>query len=97
MRPRGTLGPVALALRHAAQHAGPGTVEALAARAGVGYAVARYTASRMVDRGELVVLYEGRPAVLDVPAPAVEPAADDLVVDAYQLLTVDLWQPGVTV
>jgi hypothetical protein len=66
-RPHGTYGDVALALRSAAL-AGPGTVRDLAQRAQVGYSAARYTASRLCSRGELVVLDGGsRPALLVAP------------------------------
>jgi hypothetical protein len=65
MRPRGTHGDIAAALLQAAQT--PGTVRDLAGRAQVGYATARYTVSRLVDRGELVVHAAGRPAVLAAP------------------------------
>lgn len=59
------MGEIALVLRSAAAH--PGTVRQLAERAQVGYHHARYTASRLVDRGELVVLDgNARPAVLVV-------------------------------
>jgi hypothetical protein len=68
MRPRGTHGDVAAALLQAAQTL-PGTVRDLAGRAQVGYATARYTVSRLVDRGELVVHAAGRPAVLAAPLP----------------------------
>jgi len=59
MRPRGSFGEVALALSTAAMQ--PGTVRELALRSCVGYDVARYTASRLVDAGELVVVESGRP------------------------------------
>ena len=59
MRPRGDL---SRALASAA--AQPGTVVQLAHRSQVSVPAARYTASRMVDRGELVVVHDGRPAVL---------------------------------
>lgn len=66
-RPHGSYGDVALALRCAAL-AGPGTVRDLAQRAQVGYSAARYTASRLCSRGELVVLDGGsRPALLVAP------------------------------
>lgn len=79
MRPRGELSQ---ALVKAATQ-GPGAVRTLAARAQVGYSAARYTASRMVDRGELVVLEAGRPALLGVPtavpqAPVGEAMGDHL-------------------
>lgn len=64
MRPRGTFGGVARAMLDAAD-AGPGSVRCLAHRAQVGYTAARYTASRLVSVGELVVLDDSsRPAVL---------------------------------
>lgn len=75
MRPRGELSQALV--KAAAQ--GPGPVRALAARAQVGYSAARYTASRMVDRGELVVLEPGRPALLGVPSAVPQtPAGDEL-------------------
>ncbi len=77
-RPRGSLGPVALALLDAA-HAGPADAKTLAMRAHVGFAVARYTASRLVARGQLTAERGVRPALLrlpddDAPAPEVEAA-----------------------
>lgn len=62
-RPRGE---VSIALLEAARQ-GPGTVVDLAARAQVGRHAARYTASRLVTRGELVALNAGRPAMLALP------------------------------
>lgn len=59
MRPRGE---VAQALERAAQQSG--TVLQFAHRAQVNVPLARYTASRMLSRGELVVVHDGRPAVL---------------------------------
>lgn len=76
MRPRGSYGEVALALRTAAQ-SGPAPVRVLAERAQVGYSAARYTASRLVSAGDLVVVDEGRPSVLAVP-PLGEALADKL-------------------
>lgn len=71
MRPRGSYGEVARALLTAADN-GPGPVRALADRAQVGYSAARVTCSRLVDRGELVILDGGaRPAVLARPDEAV--------------------------
>ena len=71
MRP---LGDITKAMWEAALH--PGTVRELAARARVGYDVARYTASRMVDRGQLAREPGTRPAVLSAvcerPAPLLE-------------------------
>lgn len=82
MRPRGTYGEVAQALLRAADH-GPGDVRTLATRAQVGYGAARYTASRLVSVGELVVLDgRSRPAVLaradEAAATGVDEALDDL-------------------
>lgn len=68
-RPRGEL---AHALMKAAA-AGPAPVRVLAERSQVGFAAARYTASRLVSAGDLVVLDGGRPSVLAVP-----PAGDAL-------------------
>lgn len=83
MRPRGTHGGIARAILHVADE--PATVRELAERAQVGYGVARYTASRLVDRGHLEVVASGRPAVLQraeaaPTAAAVRPAP--LVLDA---------------
>lgn len=93
-RPAGTYGGVALALRHAATQ-GPGTVRALAQRAQVGYATARYTASRLCERGELVVLDgQARPAVLAAPeALPVQPGGDTLG-DALAALHASFWGSG---
>ena len=63
MRPRGE---VRQALARAFEQ-GPAEVKVAAQRACVGAAVARYTASRMVDSGELVIVRSGKPAVLAVP------------------------------
>jgi hypothetical protein len=60
-------GPVCAALLDAAERA-PGTVNDLAARAQVGFAVARYSVSRLVQRRELVIIESRRPAVLARPA-----------------------------
>ena len=76
MRPRGSYGDVAQALLRAAD-AGPGAVRTLAERAQVGYAAARYTASRLVSSGDLVVQSPGRPSVLAVP-PAGQTLANKL-------------------
>lgn len=56
-------GDVSQALLSAAA-AAPATVRELAARACVGYGAARYTATRLVSRGALVPVAEGRPMVL---------------------------------
>ena len=68
-------GEVSLALLGAAR-VGPGTVVQLAERACVGYATARYTASRLVSTGVLARAADQRPAVLCVPhaAPDAPPA-----------------------
>lgn len=76
MRPRGSYGDVALAIKQAAE-IGPGKVRELAQRACVGQAVARYTCSRLVARGELMVIEDRRPAVLAV-APRQADMADQL-------------------
>lgn len=81
MRPRGSFGEVAQAMLAAAER-GPGPVRELAERAQVGYDVARYTASRLVSVGELVVLDpDARPATLARPEDAangVDAALDEL-------------------
>jgi hypothetical protein len=69
MRPRGTYGEVALALRDAAL-VKPGPVTDLAQRAQVAYGLARCTASRLVDAGQLIVVSRGRPRVLAAPSAA---------------------------
>lgn len=65
-RPRGTYGEVREALIGAWRQ-GPAPVREAAALACVGHAVARYTASRMAQEGQLRVVLAGRPAVLAVP------------------------------
>lgn len=92
MRPRGSFGEVAIALRSAAFEA-PGTVAQLAERACVGYDVARYTASRLVSSGELVKRNEGRPAIL--AAPPQTPAGDSLA-DRLDELHRSFWERGET-
>ncbi len=77
MRPRGSHGEVAMALRKAAADGGPAPVRVLAERAQVGYSTARYTASRLVDAGYLVLLDDARPSVLAVP-PSGDTLADKL-------------------
>jgi hypothetical protein len=67
-RPARSYGPVAEALVQAAGQ-GPAAVKDLAARAQVGFGVARYTASRLLAARALVVVAPGRPRVLGVPAP----------------------------
>ena len=66
-------GDVSRALVDAAA-AGPATVRVLAEWACVGYGAARYTASRLVSRGEFVLLSTERPAVLGLETPAPVPA-----------------------
>lgn len=46
---------------------GPGDVVSLAHRAQLSVPVARYTASRLVARGDLSIVQAGRPAVLGIP------------------------------
>jgi len=75
-RPAGSYGPVALALCDAAG-SGPAAVRELCARAQVAYGTGRYTASRLVDAGELVVLRPGRPAVLGRPDAGKHSAVQD--------------------
>lgn len=91
MRPRGD---VRLALAQA-WDAGPAPVREAAQRACVGMAVARYTASRMVDSGELVVVQPGKPAVLARPVAAPSAADAVTVVDALDLLQ-SFWERPVT-
>lgn len=62
-RPRGSHGEVRQALLEAWRQ-GPAPVREVAARAQVGLAAARYTASRMADAGQLMVVVDARPAVL---------------------------------
>ncbi len=91
MRPRGE---ISCALQEAARQ-GPGTVAEICHRAQVGMSAGRYTASRMVDRGDLVVLNDGRPAVLvaaDVAA-AWRPAEHAASVnDCLQVLERSFWE-----
>ena len=65
MRRRGELAE----LLSAAAAQGPGSAEELGQRAQMGSSLARYTASRMVSRGELVRLSDHRPALLGLPVP----------------------------
>ena len=87
MRPRGSYGEVASALLEAAGE-GAAPVRQLAERAQVGYAAARYTASRLVDQGALQVREAGRPAVLGVP---MAPGGDGLA-DALNELHRSFWE-----
>mgnify|MGYP001324060072 CR=1 FL=1 len=84
MRP---VGDIARAIRQAAE-AGPGTVRDLAGRAQVGYGLARCTATRLVQRGELVVVSDERPMVLAVP-----PSGDGLAVVLSELHR-SFWECG---
>lgn len=87
MRPHGD---IRMALLKAAEEA-PGSVRELAERAQVGYTAARYTASRMLDRDELMVVEEGRPARLSAPnCPAIPPGGETLA-DALQRLHRSFW------
>lgn len=61
---------------------GPATVPAAAQRACVGLNAARYTASRMLQRGELVVVQGSRPAVLGLPEQARAAGADSSADDS---------------
>lgn len=63
MRPRGTFGPVARALLSVWERQ-PCTVRDAAMQAQVGIAVARVTASRLLQRGLLIERKPGRRAVL---------------------------------
>lgn len=65
-RPRGTYGDVREALLDAWRQ-GPAPVREAAERACVGHAVARYTASRMADEGQVRVVVASKPAVLALP------------------------------
>lgn len=79
-RPGRPLGDIAQALIEAAGQK-PGTVAELAARAQVGRAPARMTCSRLVTRGQLVVVNRKRPIELQAVAGVCTP-----VVDAAQAL-----------
>jgi hypothetical protein len=66
VRPGRPLGEVSKALLSAAQH-GSGTVRQLAARACVGFDVARYKAKDLVRMGALQPLTAERPRMLGLP------------------------------
>lgn len=74
-RPVGSYGPVAKALCDSARSS-PGTVRDLCMRAQVANSHGRYTASRLVEAGDLVVLQPGRPAVLGAPLGSGSGSAD---------------------
>ena len=74
-RPGRPQGDIALALIEAASLE-PGTVADLAARAQVGRGPARMTCSRLVTRGQLVVVNRKRPMQLQSAAGVCTPAAD---------------------
>ncbi len=84
MRPRGSYGEVASALLDRAEE--PGTVREIALRAQVSVPVARYTISRLVDRGDLVVLDGSRPATV------MRAAAEDAADDPFELLERSFWE-----
>lgn len=71
MRPRGTHGEIARAMLEAARQQPGGTVVQIAQAAQVSVQVARYTASRLIERGHLVVVDDARPAKL-APADSAE-------------------------
>lgn len=90
MRPQGE---IRAALLDAAR-GGPGTSRDFAHRAQVGLGAAYYTASRMVDAGQLVVLKPGKPALLALPdhAPAHQAAAaQPSVMQALDALERSFW------
>jgi len=69
------LGDIAQALIKAASQK-PGTVADLAARAQVGRAPARMTCSRLVTRGQLIVVNRKRPIELQAAAGVCTPVVD---------------------
>lgn len=85
MRP---LGAVSLVLMRAATEQ-PGTVRQLAERTQVGYGAAKYTASRLLERGQLVQVTVQRPAVLG--APPMAPCGDALA-DALDAMGRSFWE-----
>lgn len=80
MRPPGEISRVMVAA--AAER--PGTVRELAMRTQVGYGAARYTATRLVDRGALVRMSDERPVVLGV-APPQAPGGESLGLELQRL------------
>lgn len=90
------VGLITRALAQAWSH-GPAPVAVAAQRACVGFGAARYTASRMVARGDLVVVAGGRPLVLglspeaDPQAPAAEPDASQRCMAAMDLIEAAFW------
>ena len=83
MRPQGDITQAMLG----AWQQGPATVTQAAHLACVGLGAARYTASRMVARGQLAVLDAARPAVLVLPAAQLTPvdAAQEAAAAAVRL------------
>ena len=90
MRPRGSFGPVADALREHAHE--PIEVSALARRAKVGSARARYTASRLIGAGELVVMEGTRP--MRVVRRDAVPAPDGDGIEQLQAAMRAFWDSG---
>lgn len=78
MRPRGEISNALLQAARA-----PGTVKQLCQRAQVGYGAGQYTATRLVQRGDLVAVGTaqppgpGRPAVVVQAAEALAPQGDE--------------------
>lgn len=95
MRPIGSYGDIARALLEAAEH-GHAPVRVLAERAVVGYGAAAYTASRLLERGELVVVQPGRPAWLGVPDADTRRGADGAGVTLAQVSAAWAAERGVT-
>ena len=90
-RPAGIYGEIGQALVKAAAQ-GPGTARQLAERSCVGYDAARYTASRLGSTGALARLSNERPALLGLPAPACDDAAE--LADQADLLARCFWRAG---
>jgi len=60
-------GELAVAILRAAEAHGPGTVRELCARSQVAFVAGNYTATRLLQRGDLVVVARSRPVVLGMP------------------------------
>ena len=74
----------------AAAEAGPGTVRELAARACAGRHAARYTCSRMLSRGELMIVTPGRPAILGLATTDTRAGPRfDALADAWRLSPIE--------